>query len=86
MQRAFKLFHIGLTLTETCCGMGVYYAAQSRIKPLFLEGGQFWDSENKQVAVLGQVASAEQLHCLPSLMGRAEVVVMNAIDWQVRLY
>lgn len=66
--------------------MGVYYAAQSRIKPLFLEGGQFWDSENKQVAVLGQVASAEQLHCLPSLMGRAEVVVMNAVDWQVRLY
>jgi len=35
------------------------------------------------VAVLGQVASGEQLDSLPALMDKAGVVVMNAIDWQV---
>jgi len=41
------------------------------------------DTENKQVAILGQVASGEQLVSLPALMDKAAVVVMNAIDWQV---
>lgn len=55
----------------------------ARIKPLYLESGQFLDTENKQVAVFGQVASGEQLDYLPSLMSNAEIVVMNALDWQV---
>lgn len=43
------------------------------------------DTENKQVAILGQVASGEQLDSLPALMDKAAVVVMNAIDWQVMI-
>jgi hypothetical protein len=35
--------------------------------------------------VLGQVSSGEQLDSLPALMGKADVVVMNALDWQVDL-
>lgn len=57
--------------------------ALAKIDPLYLESDQFLDSENKQVAVLGQVASGEQLDSLPALMDKAGVVVMNALDWQV---
>jgi 3-dehydroquinate synthase class II len=62
------------------CGGG---AAIARIKPLYLEGGQFLDVDRKQVAVLGQVATGEQLDYLPALMGQAEIVVMSTLDWQV---
>lgn len=61
-------------------------SALARIEPLYLESGQFLDAENKQVAVLGQVATGEQLDCVPALMDKAKVVVMNAVDWQVICY
>ncbi len=41
------------------------------------------DVDRKQVAVLGQVATGEQLDYLPALMGQAEIVVMSTLDWQV---
>ncbi|KAG0613602.1 hypothetical protein M758_6G114900 [Ceratodon purpureus] len=55
----------------------------ARIRPLYLEGGQFLDPQNRQVAALGQCSSGERLDYLPALMGRAEVVVMNGLDLQV---
>lgn len=61
-------------------------SALARIEPLYLESGQFLDAENKQVAVLGQVATGEQLDRVPALMDKAKVVVMNAVDWQVICY
>ncbi|KAG0586061.1 hypothetical protein KC19_2G060800 [Ceratodon purpureus] len=53
------------------------------IKPLFLEGGRFLNQEGKQVALLGQVYSGEQLDYLPAMMGGAETVVINDLDWQI---
>jgi 3-dehydroquinate synthase class II len=35
------------------------------------------------VALLGQVYSGEQLDYLPAMMGGAETVVINDLDWQV---
>lgn len=58
-------------------------AAIEWIKPLFLEGGRFLNQENKQVALLGQVYSGEQLDYLPAMMGGTEIVVINDLDWQV---
>lgn len=56
----------------------------AKIRPLYLDGGQIVDSHNRQVAALGhEFASGEQIDYLPSLMGRAEVVVMSALDSQV---
>lgn len=63
-----------------CC-----ITALAKIDPLYLESNQFLDSEKKQVAVLGQVSSGEQLESLPALMGKADVVVMDALDWRVGL-
>ncbi|CAM6027924.1 unnamed protein product [Sphagnum balticum] len=53
------------------------------IKPVFLEGGRFLDQDGKQVALLGQVYSGEQLDYLPAMMGQADVVVINDLDWQI---
>ena len=57
--------------------------ALARIRPLYMEECQIVDSENHQVAAVGQFTSSEQLEQLPSVMGRAEVVVMNSPDSQV---
>lgn len=59
------------------------WTLMARIRPLYLEGGQFLDPQSRQVAVLGQCSSGERLDYLPALMGRAEVVVMNGLDLQV---
>lgn len=59
--------------------------ALAKINPLYLEGGQFLNSENNLVAVQGEVASSEEVDCLPALMGKAEVVVMSISDLQVDL-
>ncbi|XP_024393771.1 uncharacterized protein [Physcomitrium patens] len=59
------------------------WASIEWIKPLFLEGGQFLSEDGKQVALLGQVYSGEQLDYLPAMMGGAETVVINDLDWQV---
>lgn len=59
--------------------------ALAKIDPVYLENDQFFNSEKKKVAVLGQVSSGEQLESLPSLIGKSEIVVMNALDWQVDL-
>ncbi len=53
---------------------------------MFLEGGRFLDQDGKQVALLGQVYSGEQLDYLPAMMGQADVVVINDLDWQVNIY
>jgi hypothetical protein len=60
-----------------------WVAAIARIRPLYLEGGQFLDNEKKKVAVLGQVDTGEEQQNLAALLGQAEVVVMDALDWQV---
>jgi hypothetical protein len=60
-------------------------AAIEWIKPLFLEGGRFLNQEGKQVALLGQVYSGEQLDYFPAMMGGTEIVVINDLDWQVQL-
>ncbi len=60
-----------------------WVAAIARIRPLYLEGGQFLDKEKKKVAVLGQVDTGEEQQNLAALLGQAEVVVMDALDWQV---
>lgn len=41
------------------------------------------DNEKKKVAVLGQVDTGEEQQNLAALLGQAEVVVMDALDWQV---
>ncbi len=66
--------------------MTYYIAAIEWIKPVFLEGGRFLDQDGKQVALLGQVYSGEQLDYLPAMMGQADVVVINDLDWQVNIY
>jgi len=65
---------------------GWFCSAIEWIKPLFLEGGRFLNQEGRQVALLGQVYSGEQLDYLPAMMGGAETVVINDLDWQVWEY
>lgn len=64
----------------------MWWAALARIRPLYMEECQIVDAQNRQVAAVGQFTSSEQLEHLPSVMGRAEVVVMNAPDSQVHTY
>ncbi|CAM6044874.1 unnamed protein product [Sphagnum compactum] len=72
-----------LIFTPDTTDLAYDWTSIARIKPLYLEGGQFLDVDRKQVAVLGQVATGEQLDYLPALMGQAEIVVMSTLDWQV---
>lgn len=65
------------------CKRMLWRAAIEWIKPLFLDGGRFLNQEGKQVALLGQVYSGEQLDYLPAMMGNAETVVINDLDWQL---
>lgn len=60
-------------------------AVMARITPLYLEGGQFLDSLNRQVAELVHCSAGERLDYPPALMSRAEVVVMNGLDLQVSI-
>ncbi|KAG0560141.1 hypothetical protein KC19_10G157000 [Ceratodon purpureus] len=57
------------------------WTSLAKINPLYLEGGQFLNAENKQVAVLGQIALSEQVESLDGW--EAKVVVMSALDWQI---
>lgn len=61
-------------------------AALARIRPLYMEECQIVDAQNGQVAAVGQFTSSEQLEHLPSVMGEADVVVMNAPDSQVHIH
>ncbi|CAK9255798.1 unnamed protein product [Sphagnum jensenii] len=72
-----------LIFTPDTTDLAYDWTSIARIKPFYLEGGQFLDVDRKQVAVLGQVATGEQLDYLPALMGQAEIVVMSTLDWQV---
>jgi len=47
---------------------------------LFLEGDQFVNAQNRQVAALSNLSSGEPLD---NLMGRVEVVIVNGLDSQV---
>lgn len=58
------------------------WTSLAKINPLYLEDCQFLNSENKQVAILGQVGSSEELDILSDLMAKAKIVVMDALDWQ----
>lgn len=64
-------------------GLANEWTSLAKIDPVYLENDQFFNSEKKKVAVLGQVSSGEQLESLPSLIGKSEIVVMNALDWQI---
>ena len=75
-------FEVGLVV-DILLLIGCVCAAIEWIKPLFLEGGRFLNQEGKQVALLGQVYSGEQLDYLPAMMGGTEIVVINDLDWQV---
>lgn len=55
-------------------------AVVARIRPLFLEGDQFVNAQNRQVAALSSLSSGEPLD---NLMGRVEVVIVNGLDSQV---
>lgn len=55
-------------------------AVIARIRPLFLEGDQFVNGQNRQVAALSSYPSGEPLD---NLMGRVEVVIVDGLDSQV---
>jgi len=83
LVNTFSSISILLNLLVTVFEIVSHCAAIEWIKPLFLEGGRFLNQENKQVALLGQVYSGEQLDYLPAMMGGTEIVVINDLDWQV---
>ncbi len=61
-------------------------AAIAQIKPLYLDGEQFLDSANKQVAGFGQVSSCKHLDVLPASIYQAEVVVIKVLAQQVQFF
>jgi 3-dehydroquinate synthase class II len=52
----------------------------ARIRPLLLEGDQFVDTQNRQVAALTNYSSGEPLD---NLMGRVETVIVNGLESEV---
>ncbi|KAJ7570315.1 hypothetical protein O6H91_01G114700 [Diphasiastrum complanatum] len=59
------------------------WASIARIDPLVLKDNQFLNVDSKQIGILRHVSSGNELQDLKSLDGQTEVVVMNALDWQV---
>ncbi|KAH9531429.1 hypothetical protein CY35_19G037600 [Sphagnum magellanicum] len=54
----------------------------AQIKPLYLDGEQFLDSANRQVAGFGQVSSCKHLDVLPASIYQAEVIVIKVLAQQ----
>ncbi|XP_024387445.1 uncharacterized protein [Physcomitrium patens] len=83
MRSAVEVGWTSFIFTPDTKYMAPQWTSIEWIKPLFLDGGRFLNQEGKQVALLGQVYSGEQLDYLPAMMGNAETVVINDLDWQL---
>eukprot|EP01018_Ginkgo_biloba_P004013 Gb_37826 [translate_table: standard] len=59
------------------------WSSIAKIVPLFINDGQLYDSESKQVAILAEVSSSVQLQELHAMVGQVENIVINCLDWQV---
>lgn len=55
----------------------------ARIDPLTLKDGQFYDTDSNQIGILGQIGSGDEQENVKLLVGRSDIVVMDALDWQV---
>ncbi|XP_020521590.1 uncharacterized protein LOC18422409 isoform X4 [Amborella trichopoda] len=59
------------------------WSSIAMIKPLFIQEGEIFDSENKRIAIVSEISCPEQLEQLQLLDGQAENVVISLMDWQV---
>lgn len=55
----------------------------AKIKPLFLNNKKICNGEDEQIALIGEVNCAEDLRALESLSDEADIVVMDASEWQI---
>ncbi|KAL3525952.1 hypothetical protein ACH5RR_014324 [Cinchona calisaya] len=53
------------------------------ICPLFIEGGEIFDGENKRIAMFSDISSPDQLEKLQPSDNLADIIVVNLLDWQV---
>jgi len=53
------------------------------ICPLFVNGGEVLDEQNKRVATIFDVSNPEELEGLRPEDEHAESIVVNLLDWQV---
>lgn len=59
------------------------WSSMAFIYPLFLEGGDVFDSERRRIAVCSDVSSPQQLEKLQPLDELADNIIVNLLDWQV---
>lgn len=55
------------------------------IHPLLIQEGGIFDSDNTRVATILEVSNPKELEQLQPENGVAENVVVDLLDWQVRL-
>lgn len=59
------------------------WASIAKIRPLFINHGHVYDCENKHVGIFAEVSSSSQLQEIQAMVGQAENIVINCLDWQV---
>ncbi|KAL5722684.1 hypothetical protein ACHQM5_006174 [Ranunculus cassubicifolius] len=59
------------------------WASMAVISPLFIEGGELFDGENRRVATFKELASAEELSRFKPEDEDAKNLVVDLMDWQV---
>ncbi|XP_057834417.1 uncharacterized protein LOC131044943 isoform X7 [Cryptomeria japonica] len=58
------------------------WASIAKINRLFISDGYIYDSERKQIGAFAEVSSPSQLQELNFMVGQAEHIVLNCLDWQ----
>lgn len=58
-------------------------AANAFVCPLFVEGGEVFDSDHKRIAIFSDISSPQQLEKLQPSNDLADIIVVNLLDWQV---
>ncbi|XP_057834416.1 uncharacterized protein LOC131044943 isoform X6 [Cryptomeria japonica] len=59
------------------------WASIAKINRLFISDGYIYDSERKQIGAFAEVSSPSQLQELNFMVGQAEHIVLNCLDWQI---
>jgi hypothetical protein len=59
------------------------FAAMAKIRSLMLDNGKLYNEKNEQVALFTEVSCAEDLEAIKSLSLSLDIIVMDAVEWQV---
>ncbi|XP_057488715.1 LOW QUALITY PROTEIN: uncharacterized protein LOC130774674 [Actinidia eriantha] len=72
-----------LVFSSHCRDLAHEWSSMALIYPLFIEGGELFDSERRRVATFFEISCPEQLEQLQPKDEQAENVIVNLLDWQV---